>query len=65
MFIYKNRKIKLIIEEDSVGFYLVVYKDLTSTKSNEDQLFDSLDEAFEEAKNRFGISKNEWQQLSS
>ena len=58
-YLYKNDFIKLVIEEDIVGFYLIVYK-LESEKSNEDYLIDSLDDAFLEAQDKFGISKEQW-----
>ncbi len=59
-FVYKNNYLKLIIEEDIVGVYLIVYKDPQSEKSSEDYLIDSLDEAFQEAQEKFGVSKKQW-----
>lgn len=59
-YLYIDDNIKLIIEEDIVGFYLIVFKNPISQKSNEDYLVDSLDDAFKEAKDRFGILRNQW-----
>ena len=59
-YLYKNDFIKLVIEEDIVGFYFIVYKNPESEKSNEDYLIDSLDDAFLEAQDKFGISKEQW-----
>ena len=63
-YLYINDDLKLIIEEDVVGFYLYVYKDPQSEKSTEDYLFDSLEIAFQEAKERFGITNEQWIQKS-
>lgn len=59
-YICASDSLKLIIEEDVVGFYLIVFKDPKSDKSNEDYLVDSLEEAFQEAKDKFGISNEQW-----
>ena len=58
-FLYKNDSLKFI-EEDTVGYYLIVYNDPNSENSNKDYLVDSLEEAFQEAKEKFGISKEQW-----
>jgi hypothetical protein len=60
-YIYKSNSLKLIIEEDIIGFYLIIYKDPLSEKSNEDYLVDSLEEAFQEAKEKFGVSIEQWE----
>lgn len=60
-YLYKDEFIKLIIEEDAVGFYLIVYKNPNTEKSDADYLVDSLEEAFKEANERFQISKEQWQ----
>lgn len=58
--LYKNESIKLIIEEDVIGFYLIVYEDPNSEKATQDYLLDSLDDAFQEAEEEFGITKDSW-----
>ncbi len=63
-YLYKNDSLKLVIEEDLVGFYLIVYNDPQSEISSEDYLVDSLEEAFQEAKEKFGISSKQWKQKS-
>ncbi len=63
-YLYKSDSLKLIIEEDVIGFYLIVYNDPQSEKSSEDYLVDSLEEAFQEAKEKFGVSSKEWKQKS-
>lgn len=60
-YLYKSDSLKLIIEEDIIGFYLIVYNDPNSGKSNEDYLVDSLEEAFQKAKEKFGISSKQWE----
>jgi hypothetical protein len=60
-YIYKSNTLKLIIEEDIVGFYLTVYRDPLSEKSNEDYLVDSLEEAFQKAKDNFNVSIDQWE----
>lgn len=59
-YIYKSDLLKLVIEEDIVGYYLIVYDDPKSEKSSEDYLVDSIEEAFQEAKDKFGISRSQW-----
>lgn len=59
-YVYKSELIKLVIEEDVVGFYLIVYRNPRSEKSNEDYLVDTLEEAFQQAKENFGISIEQW-----
>lgn len=60
-YLHKSKSLKLIIEEEPVGFYLIVYNDPLSEKSNEDYLVDSLEDAFQEAKLKFGISSEQWE----
>jgi hypothetical protein len=62
-YLYKNDYLKLVIEEDIVGFYLIVYNNPQSEKSSEDYLVDSLEDAFQEAKERFGVSSEQWEKL--
>lgn len=59
-YFYKDAHLKLIIEEDTVGFYLVVYRNSELDQSTEDYLLDSLEDAFQEAKEKFGIMKDQW-----
>jgi hypothetical protein len=59
-FLYKGNTLKLIIQEDSIGYYLIVYDDPYSEKSSEDYLVNSLDEAFAEAQEKFGVSRKQW-----
>ena len=59
-YFYRDENLKLIIEEDAVGYYLIVYKNPDSIKSSEDYLVDSLEEAFQEADEKFGVSKSQW-----
>ena len=62
-YIFTNDTLKLVIDEDIVGYYLIVYKDPYSEKSNEDYLLDSLEDAFEEAKEKFGITREQWKSI--
>lgn len=56
--------LKLIIEEDIIGYYLIVYKDIFSEVSTEDYLLDSLEEAFRVAQEKFGVQAKNWKLLS-
>jgi len=55
-YFYENNEIKLIIEEDVVGFYLIIYKQDAPHQSINDYLLDSLEQAFKVAKDKFGVS---------
>jgi hypothetical protein len=57
---YKDTNMKVYIEEDSVGYYVVMYSDPSSQRSNADYLVDSLEEAFTFAEEKFGILKTQW-----
>lgn len=59
-YLYKNDFFKLVIEEDDIGFHLIVYNDPCSEKSDEDYLIDSLEEAFQEAEQKFGVTSGQW-----
>ena len=61
-YIYKDDKIKLVLEEDNkeVGWYLIIYNDPNSEKSMADYLYDSEDIAFKIAEKKFGIKKEQW-----
>ncbi|HSW86748.1 MAG TPA: hypothetical protein VLG49_04515 [Rhabdochlamydiaceae bacterium] len=56
-------KLSYVIEEDLVGWYLIIYKDPNINKSVEDYLFDTLEDALFEAEDRFGIPKNDWKEI--
>lgn len=55
-----NKDIKISIEQDDVGWYLIIYENAHSNCSTEDYLFDSFSEALEFAGERFDVSKSEW-----
>lgn len=57
---FQNEERKLIIEEDNVGWYLIIYTPPNNNQSSADYLLDSLEDAFEEAKDRFGVSPSQW-----
>ena len=57
---YKGGSINCLIEEDIVGFYLIIYDNKNPDKSVADYLFDSVDDAFQAAKEKFGILKTQW-----
>jgi len=52
-----------VIEEDLVGWYLIVYTDKNTNESSEDHLLDTLEDAMLEAEERFSIPKNSWKEL--
>ena len=64
-YLYESSLLKIVIEEDTVGFYLIIYRDPLSEKSDEDYLFDSLEDAFREAKDKFGIARNQWRLINN
>jgi len=63
-YIYQNKQIKLVINQDLVGFYLIVYENPSSLTSTSDYLLDTLEEAFQEAQDRFGVLASQWKQSS-
>ena len=63
-FQYKSDLLKIVIEEDFVGFYLTVYENPNSLNSNKDYLFDSLEDAFNEAEEKFSVRRDEWKIVS-
>lgn len=63
-YIYETKNIKLIIEEDIVGFYIIVYNDPSSMQSNADYLQDTFDDAFSFSERKFGVKKDQWKLLS-
>ena len=64
---YWNRKDNSFykIEEDFVGWYLIVCDSKNTDRSSRDYLFDTFEEALCEAKDRFGIPKNDWHEILS
>ena len=60
VFSYEDDKIRLIIEKDSVGYYLLAFTDPKATLSTYDYFFETLDETFEVAEYKFGVSKHQW-----
>jgi hypothetical protein len=61
--INKEKKLQLIIEHDEkVGFYLLIYP-LGFDKSIADYLCDSLEDAFFEANERYGIKREDWKKI--
>lgn len=63
-FLYIDDNIKLIIEEDVVGFYLIEYPEPDSIKSCHDYLLDSLEDAFKEAEERYCVNENMWERIA-
>ena len=62
---YLSNEIKLIIEEDPAGFYLIVYTNPSSPVSTHDYLLDSLKDAFDMAKKQNGIEISQWKSLEN
>ena len=59
-YIERDKKLRLVIEEDSnVGYYLIIYP-IDSNKSLKDYLCDTFDEAVSEAKESYCISETSW-----
>ncbi len=52
-----------VIEEDSVGWYLMVYSEKNTPKSSSDFLFDSLEDAIFEAEDRFDVARDSWEEM--
>jgi hypothetical protein len=53
-------KVRLLIKHDTnVGYYLLIYS-LDSKKYIADYLYDSLEEIFQEAEDRFNVKKEEF-----
>lgn len=59
-FYYKDKDLKFLIDEDVIGYYLIIYKDPNSEISSQDYVFDSLEDAFQEAEEKFGVKKELW-----
>ena len=62
-FEYKGNNAYYVIEEDFVGWYLIVYKEKNSYESSEDHLLDTLEDAMREADERFNIPEKSWKEL--
>lgn len=57
----KKNDIYYVIEEDLVGWYLIVYNN--KNESSKDYLFDTLEDAMFEAEDKFSIHKNNWKEV--
>lgn len=62
-FEYRENDTYYVIEEDLVGWYLIIYTDKNTDESSEDHLLDTLEDAMLEAEERFSIPKNSWKEL--
>jgi hypothetical protein len=62
-FEYRENNKYYVIEEDLVGWYLIVYDDKHTDESSEDHLLDTLEDAMLEADERFGIPTSRWKEL--
>ena len=60
-FFAKKNDLLFVIEEDTVGWYLIVYKSSDQNTSSEDYLLDTLEDAVLEANERYGISTSAWE----
>jgi len=61
----KKNNMYYVIEEDLVGWYLIVYNDKNKNGSAKDYLFDTLEDAMFEAEDKFSIPKNRWKEVLS
>ena len=59
---YQRGNSLYVIEEDVIGWYLIVYCE-NENKSSRDYLFDTLEEALFEAEDKFNVPKSGWQKL--
>lgn len=59
----KKKETNLLIEEDSIGYYLYVFDPFDPRDCTQDYLLDSLADAFKEAEKRFGVKEAEWKIL--
>ncbi|MBS0615697.1 MAG: hypothetical protein JSR58_04000 [Verrucomicrobia bacterium] len=57
---FESELIKLVIKEDRAGYYLFIFKDLSSPIPTEDYLYSALDEVFEMARREYGVAKDQW-----
>jgi len=62
-FEYIDNNIRLVIEEDLVGYYLYVYRNPKVEAADQDYLLDDLEMAKDEAYERFGIDKQKWKKI--
>jgi hypothetical protein len=57
-----SSKVRLLIKHDTkVGYYLLTYS-LESQKCIADYLYDSLEEIFQEAEDRFNVKKEDFKE---
>lgn len=59
---YSNNGVCYLIEEDLVGWYLIVYNKY-SNESSKDYLFDTLEGAMFEAEDKYKIQENSWREV--
>jgi hypothetical protein len=59
-YIFKSESLMLVIEPDIVGTYLIVYRDPSISVSDQDYLFDSLEETFNFAFDKFGVAQDKF-----
>ena len=60
---YESKDKFFLLEEDTVGWYLIVYKDRSMKSSIEDHLLDNYDYAIKVAKEDFHISEKNWKSV--
>ena len=60
---YETKDAFYELDEDVVGWYLIVYKDKSKNLSIEDHLFDSYENALQVAKEDFNIPEDKWRML--
>lgn len=62
-YFFQKGNTSYIIEEDLVGWYLLVYDKEKAERPLKDYLLDSLEEAFFEAQDRFDIPRDSWKEI--
>jgi hypothetical protein len=64
-YLYKKDHNSFLLQEDIIGWYLVVYRRQDQlTQSSEDYLFDTLEDALKQAEDQFHIPQSAWKELS-
>ena len=59
-YLFRDEFSKFAIEEGDDVYYLMIYEHLKSPKPIKGFMFESLDKAFEDAKERLDINKDQW-----
>lgn len=59
----KERSLFLAIEEDVVGWYLIVYSNESRNGTKADYLQDTLQDVIGEAEERFGVAESQWKEV--